>query len=801
MSDTCYHCGQSIPKGTAITAELHGVSRSFCCHACEAVAQLISGADLQQYYQTRTNVAPRPQLSAIRWDAYDIPAIASQYVHRENGDNEIHLYIDGIHCGACGWLICRLLKSELNLENVSVNTTTARAEIHYPDDVNLSQILATIAKLGYTPNLYTPEQTEKRQNKMRNQYLLRLIIAGLGMMQVMMFATGLYTGEYFGIEKQYAQLLRWISLGTATPVFLYSGWPFLSNAWLGLKARCVNMDLPIALAIAGAYFASVYHTIIGRGEIYFDSVTMFIFFLSISRFLEFLTRRRAQLNEVQFAKLLPEAVEKQTNGQWVLTPLSAIGKEDEIRIFPAQTIAIDGVIVQGQTRADESMLTGESTAVNKTIGDSVFAGSHNLESPIIVRVTAAGQETVLAGLRRLMSRAQQHQSNILTNSQQLAKYTIIGVLILAMISYGIWYLIKPSQAFNIALAVLVATCPCALSLAAPATLTAAINHAHRQHILIKQSDSLDKLQHIRHILFDKTGTLTEGNYRLITQTIYHPDANFIWQISKSLEKHSPHPIAWAIVQQTAAPELPLTDIQQNRGQGISARYQGEHWTIGSIAAITATYPHLEIPISQPLTLPPNTAHVYLANTKGIQAEFYLADPLRKNIPQTLAELKNREHHLASGDTTENVRMIAEQLDIRDWHANLTPEGKIHILEGLTGDTLMIGDGINDGPVMAQATLSVAVGKANPLSQTQADIVFMHHGPEALPYLFQLAQRTRQIIHQNMIWAILYNLIVLPLAILGHLTPWIAALGMSSSSLIVTLNALRISSLSPPKSSE
>lgn len=797
MTAQCYHCGQPIPKGTAIRAVLAGETQEFCCHACEAVAQLIGGADLNGYYRTRTAAAPKPkeQTAAVRWDAYAIPEIAAQYVYKNGGDNEVHLFIEGIHCGACSWLIANLLKQRLGLEDVRVNAATARAEIHYPDSVALPDILAAIASLGYTPNLYNPEYTERQQNKIRNQYLLRLIVAGLGMMQVMMFATGLYTGEHFGMDASYSQLLRWISLAVTTPVFFYSGWPFLQNAWLGLKAKSVNMDLPIAIAASGAYFASIYHTASRHGEIYFDSVTMLIFFLSISRFIEFLTRRRAQLNEIHFAKLLPEAVEKYDGGSWMLTPLNAIRQEDTIRILPAQTIAIDGIITAGSTRVDESMLTGESTAVGKHTGAAVLAGSHNLESPITVRVTAAGQATILAGIQRLMARAGQHRSRLLARSETLARLTIGGVLLLALAAYLAWQFIEPARAFDIALAVLVATCPCALSLAAPAALTAAINHAHKQAILIKQSQSLDVLHTIRHILFDKTGTLTEGSYRLISHRIYRGAPAEIWQLAKSLERHSPHPVAWAFTQQTDAPELPLENIRQLAGQGVIAEYRGQTWLIGSAAAIRQHYPQHALPEVDDST--PNTAHVYLADQQGIAAQFSLADPLRPNMAEALAALSHAEHHLASGDRKSNVSAIAASLGIKDWYADCTPEDKIRILEGLGAPALMIGDGINDGPVMAAAALSCAVGKANPLSQTQADIVLLHHGPEALPYLFRLARRTKRIIRQNLVWAVLYNLTVLPLAVFGYLTPWIAALGMSASSLIVVLNAMRIARTPPP----
>lgn len=797
MSEHCYHCQAAIPVGTAVRASIEGEERAFCCHACLGVAELISSCDLSRYYAVRENAAPRPQAqNDAKWQAYDIAEIAGQYVHQQDGQSEIHLYIEGIHCGACAWLIRSVLKEQLGLEEVFVNVSTARAEIRYGENVKLSQILAAIASLGYVPNLFSPEETERRQNRLRNQHLLRLIVAGLGMMQVMMFATGLYTGDYYGIERQYSQLLRWISLLCTTPVFFYSGLPFLQNAWAALKMRRVNMDVPVAFAIAGAYFASVYHTLIGQGEIYFDSVTMFIFFLSISRFLEFMTHRRARLNDIRFAKLLPEAVERrEADGSYRLYPLAVIQNGDVIRILPAQTIAIDGVIVQGSTRVDEAMLSGESTAVSKAEGDNVLAGSHNLASPVDVQVSATGQETTLAGIRRLMARAEQHKSVHIERNQEIANWTILTVLILAALGYVLWQFIAPERAFEIALAILVATCPCALSLATPAALTAAMNHAHAHGILIKQSDTLDRLPAVRHILFDKTGTLSEGDFRLMDAHFAdEQEADFLWQIVKSLQMHSPHPIAWAMSRHSPAAALPLDNVQQMPSQGVCGDYQGQTWAVGNAALIRQVFPHLTLPSLQADT----GVAVYLANARGLQAQFVFADPPRADLAHIMAKLSGYQLHIASGDKTENVRRIAEICGIADYHAQMLPQDKLHYLQNLDTETLMIGDGINDAPVMAAAAVSVAVGKANPLSQTQADIVLLQGGPELLPYLFELAQRARHIMRQNLFWASFYNALVVPLAICGYLTPWIAALGMSASSLLVVLNALRISRMPAPK---
>ena len=712
------------------------------------------------------------------------------------------------------------------------------------------------------------------------------------MMQVMMFATGLYTGAWHGIDREYEQLLRWISLLCSAPVMLYSGYPYLKNAWLGLRHRQPNMDLPIALACAGAWLASLYHTLIGRGEIYYDGVTMFIFFISISRYLEAHTRRRARHNQQHFARLLPDAVYKYNDsGETQLVPLPTIQPGDHIRVLPTHTIPVDGEITHGASRIDEQMLTGESTPQYKTIGDRVHAGSTNLQSPLDIRVSQTGQQTTLAAIRRISARAEQHRSPQIDRNQALAQQTVLAVLILAAAGYLLWQWIDPARAFDIALAILVATCPCALSLATPTVLTAALNHAHKHHILIKNSNTLDRLTHIRRILFDKTGTLTQGKYQL-RRSDYYGEPQRLLAIAKTLETHSTHPIAWYYSQQPVA-GVTMDNIEQHSGKGISGDYDGSRWHIGSAAymqengveippadlppppvgegwggvrshtadADTTTdagwplmadknnvghkYPTYEentplpceagegwgggvkksrmaitdnkaVPCDPKLTPPrpsptgggsaltdANTTHVYLAENRELRAHYQLGDPERDNLAATLARLQAHYHlAIASGDRAENVARLAARYGITDRHGGLDPAAKLALLEANDPEhTLMIGDGINDAPVLARASVSVAVGRANPLSQTHADIVLLKNGPEALPYLLDLAARSRRITRQNLIWATVYNLTILPLAISGYLTPWIAALGMSTSSLLVIANALRIHRTLPPPATE
>ena len=878
----CYHCQQPIPAGIHIQ-DSHG--HRYCCHACQAVAQIISAHHLDQYYQVRDRPAPRPEhpWDASHWQAYDLPEIAAQYIYQDGDEQEIHLYIDGLHCAACTWLISRALQDAHGINHARINLGTGRAEIRWRD-TPLSAILATIASLGYTPNLHTPDKSDDKQRRERNHDLLRLIVAGLGMMQVMMFATGLYTGAWHGIDHEYEQLLRWISLLCSAPVMLYAGYPYLKNAWLGLRHRQPNMDLPIALACAGAWLASLYHTLIGRGEIYYDGVTMFIFFISISRYLEAHTRRRARHNQQHFARLLPDAVYKYNDrGEAQLVPLPTIQPGDHIRVLPTHTIPVDGEITGGASRIDEQMLTGESTPQYKTSGDRVHAGSTNLQSPLDIRVTQTGQQTTLAAIRRISARAEQHRSPQIDRNEALAQHTVLAVLVLAAAGYLLWQWIDPARAFDIALAILVATCPCALSLATPTVLTAALNHAHKHHILIKNSNTLDRLPHIRRILFDKTGTLTQGKYQL-RRSDYYGEPQRLLAIAKTLETHSTHPIAWYYSQQPVA-NVAMDNIEQHSGKGISGDYDGSRWHIGSAAYMqengvdgfspspcgggSGVHPHTTDAdtttdvgwvSAQRVTQQPNTetpaelspspvgdwnsasegrenwggvrsdsplpqwgrgrgwglpahltsesatnetdtttTHVYLAENRTLRAHYQLGDPERANLAATLTQLQSHYHlAIASGDRAENVARLAARYGIADWHGGLDPAAKLALLEANDPEhTLMIGDGINDAPVLARASVSVAVGRANPLSQTHADIVLLKNGPEALPYLLELAARSRRITRQNLAWATVYNLTILPLAISGHLTPWIAALGMSASSLLVIANALRIHRTTPP----
>lgn len=793
MAESCYHCGESIPQGLKISAEINGEERFFCCHACLGVAELIQGSGLAQYYNTRSSASERPaeRVQQQRWRSYDIPEVAHQYVYYSAPDSaEVYLSIEGIHCPSCAWLIQHALERKLNLQDVRINASTARGEIHWnPQNCKLSDILIAIAEIGYTPALLNPTAQDALFSRQRQKSLMRIIVAGLGSMQVMMFAVGLYFSPSMGMESQYANLLKWVSLIVASVVYFYSGLPFTLSALRSLRQGYVNMDVPIALALAGTYFPSVYHTLIHHGDIYFESVSMFIFFILIGRHLELITRHKAALNQQQFAKLLPDVVYRlDDSGTQTLIPLPTVQVGNLLHIPATFTIPVDGIIRHGSTRVDESMLSGESTPLYKSVGDRVLAGSSNLSAPIDLEVSATGQATILAGISRMIEQARQLKSPLIEKTDALARWTVLSILILAALGYLVWWLfIDAERAFSIALAVLVASCPCALSLATPATFTAALNAAAKSGIIIKNSLTLDKLPHIERIVFDKTGTLTQGNFQLQEQHLFHPDSARVWGLCKTLERNSTHPIAWYFSEQ-AFTALPLHNIQHHSGAGVSGEDDEHHYLIGSAEFIRSRYPQHTLPSAEHVG-----TQVYLADEQGVLALFVFADPLRNTSPAAIASLqKDYQLSIASGDQRANVEHVAQALNIREAQAEMSPADKLAYLKSLRpAKILMVGDGINDAPTLAAADLSMAVNRANPLSQTQADIVCLHHGPEALPYLFRLARRCQRIIRQNLTWAVVYNLSVIPLALLGYLTPWIAAIGMSASSLLVVYNATRL----------
>ncbi len=796
---TCYHCGLPVPAGLDLTARIDGEDRPMCCHGCKAVAELIAGSGLDAYYRYRE--APPGELPAAppgddgHWRGFDDPETLPLFTAmRPDGCREAVLHVEGLYCSACSWLLENVLGRTPGVEEITVNTASSRLHVVWrPGETRFSALLGTIERLGYRPHPRSLSESRSPRDRERRQALKRLLVAGIGMMQVMMFAIGLYAGAFQGIDPEMRRFLIWVSLIVTTPVVLYAGRPFFQSAWRGLRSGRPGMDLPVSIAIGTAYAASVYATISGHGEVYFDSATMFIFFLSLGRFLEMSARHKATERSEAIGQLLPDTVRRLVDDREEVVAAVRLRAGDRFTLRPGERVPADARILSGRAAMDESLITGESRPVRKEAGATVTAGSINLDGALTLSAERVGQDTLLAAIGRLLERAQAERPAIAVLADRVASWFVVGVLLIAAAVALAWWWIEPAAAFPTALAVLVVTCPCALSLATPAALAAANTALAERGILVVRSRVLEGLARFDRLVFDKTGTLTVGRPEL-TRTHLLADAGDADEatciaLAARLESGSEHAAARAFPRRGDAAE----DLRPVPGRGIEGTIDGRRYRVGS-AEFVGVGALAALPA---LNAARDASVVFLGTDDGrVMAAFELRDRPRADAAAVVAALHDAgiASAIASGDRDETVREIAAALAIDDARGALGPEDKLAWVREMqsAGETVaLVGDGINDAPVLAGADVSIAMGAGTTLAQSSADAVLLGESLAPLLSAVELARRTRRVIRQNIGWAIGYNLLAVPLAASGALAPWMAAIGMSASSLLVVLNALRL----------
>ncbi len=790
----CFHCGLPVPPGSDYTVELDGELQPVCCRGCQAVARAIVDAGLTDFYRYRTEKSPQArELVPEQLDEltlFDRDDLQKSFVRQQPGERrEAALILEGIVCAACVWLNERHVKSLPGVSDFSVNYSTHRARVSWDNTrIHLSEILEAISAIGYHAHPFDPGRQEQVYKQERTRALRRLAVAGLGMMQVMMLAVALYAGEAEGMDAGLRHFLRWVSLLLTLPVVLYSARPFFASAWRDLKRRRPGMDVPVALAISAAFLASAWATVTGRGEIYFDSVTMFTFFLLAGRFLEMGARHRAGQAAEELVKLLPATAARLSDDGEQRVPVADLVVGDRVLVRPGESVPADGRVVDGQSSVDESLLTGESRPCRRQPGDLLVGGTVNIESPLVMEIEKIGEETVLSAIVRLLDRAQTEKPTVARVADSIAGWFVAGLLVLATAVALWWWQHDPAHAFAITLSVLVVTCPCALSLATPAAVTAATGALTGLGVLTTRGHALETLAHASHMIFDKTGTLTEGRLSLVeVRLLSGLDREHSLQLAASLEQASEHPIARALRREVETiPEA--HSLLATPGGGIEGMIEGRRYRIGTAAFVSGLWPD-----SHGQSLP---GGVVLGDEDGLLAEFLFTDPLRENAREALDGLRRLglQIELLSGDEEQAVQRIAGQLDIACARARCRPEDKlayIHALQQQGAIVAMVGDGVNDAPVLAGAQVSIAMGGGTQLAHASADMVLLS---EQLPHLVDAvgtSRRTLAIIRQNLGWALVYNVIAVPLAASGQIAPWMAAIGMSASSLVVVLNALRL----------
>ncbi|MGM8939082.1 heavy metal translocating P-type ATPase [Psychrobacter glaciei] len=914
LAGHCFHCGDPVPQ-PPFYADILGKSREMCCMGCQLASQSIVEAGLEQYYLDRSEINRTASLPTqlTRLEAYDHDEIKSQFVYAQDGLSVAELSVNNLRCAACTWLIESRLYEIDGISKCQVNLTNQRMRVIWDESkLPISRILAVINEIGYEAKPYRQDTHEAMLAKHNNKMLLRLGIAALGAMQAMMYAVALYFGEYSGMLILQRDFLRWVSLFVSIPVFFYAGIPFFTSAWSAVRARQVNMDVPVSIALIVTFFASLYATITGNGQTYYDSVSMFIFFLLAGRYIEHNARLKAatmandlvvvepvlvqkiaenkgdaalilqQLQQNALNKVDTSAINQAVHETGVKSPISAVasaptkytpnfmqsmdanvyqitnriaqdwqqtsrqpdlskpdllkpayGAEqkqmvtaqslqvgDIIMVEAGSEIISDGILLSPTATVSQSLLTGEGDLIIKSQGDYIVGGAQNDSQPFEMLVTALPEDSQIGLIDRLMNRAMSEKPKLAQQADKLARWFVARILVLSALVFIGWYIVDPSQAIWATVAVLVATCPCALSLATPIALTVSTNRLASYGFLTTRGHTLQTLAEITHVAFDKTGTLTYGKPNLLNIELIKPvsqnenaDSSALplqkdrfLGIAAALEVGSRHPIAHALL--TAAYQLhlpPTQALQHYPAGGVEAMIDGVLYRIGHMDFAldkSATGANADNDLTIDLLSHRASSAVVLScqtsSSSGWQALacFYFSDKVRDNARSMLDTLKDLgiESVMLTGDPSPQALVMAESLGMQSAYNGLSPTDKVNHIQQLQAQgsvVLMVGDGINDAPVLAAADVSTSIAGAADLAQVSSDSIILNGQIEAITAAKRIADKTERIIKQNFRWALAYNSIVLLPAAFGYVPPWLAAIGMSLSSLFVVLNALRL----------
>lgn len=787
----CFHCGLPNPHHP-LTLTIEGEDKLFCCIGCQSAANTIISSGLGDYYkyhqpdQTPLTISLNEKQQQA-FNLLDRPDVQNQFVraHNEVLDEAIFL-IEGISCSACAWLIDKRLLQLDGVETAQVNSATHRLSIIWDrKQVTLSTIAKTLFLIGYRVSPFIPSEEDQVIQRTQRQYILRLGVAGIGMMQAMMNAVALYSGQ---IIEQHELWLWWTSLFLTLPVILISARPFFTSAWRALRAKQMSMDVSVSVAILSAFIASAWATVTGSGEVYYESVNMFTFFLVLSRFLEFRARTHAT-HQHKNKMTLPTVCRKIVDNEVISCTVNDLQIGDVVEILAGEVCPIDGVLVSGSSQFDESSFTGEFAGVHKTMGNKILTGSVNLEAAVQVKVVALGANNTFNLLRQLIEQAGNDKPRLAELADKGAQQFVWSTLLISLAIGIFWYFYQPERAFWVVISVLVVTCPCALSLATPTALSQALSKLKKQGLILTKGYALERLAQVNTIAFDKTGTLTEGKFSVVNIVITAPPINVVWSeqdilaICHELEKQSEHPIAHAFPSNPLHQSpIDISDIKQVTGHGVQGSTHAGIIKLGNGQFTEQTNQHSL------------DTQLFLTLNGHCLAEIGLNDKIRSNIGLLFSELTKLKvgTTIITGDPNTSAQAAFKERGLTgQYYFDVRPEEKLNIVQQKLTQAAFVGDGINDGPVLAGAYLSVAVNNATDLSKTQADALLLNDNLMTLVQGIHTARKANRIIKQNLAWALVYNLIALPVAAMGLISPWQAAIGMSVSSLLVVGNAIRL----------
>ncbi len=828
--NNCDHCHLPLPSsGEEISSVINEKKMLFCCHGCQSVCEIIYSSGMDGFYQRTIEgetLQPPPEINT-QLDVYDLDEVQSEFVDSLGDTREIHLLVEGIHCAACVWLIEHRLATELGVLDVNVNLSAKKLRLKWDNRVTkLSQLLHYLGQIGYAAVPFDPEAAEGQIKKYNRQLLFRLGFAGFATMNLMWISIALYAGAD---EGEYKSLFQWLGMALATPTLIYSGYPFYRGALTGLLNRHLTMDLPIAIGATITYLYSCYVVLSGSdiAHVYFDTVVNFIFVILTGRYLEAMSKRLAVQSTQRLLDLQPKIATQILNDELSIVPVRSLKEGDHVLVKAGEKFPVDGLIIAGESIVDESMLTGESIPVAKFINDMVSAGTTNKEGVLTIQVKQTLKNTALGKIINLVDEAQSTKAPIQCTADRIIPWFVSITLLLATLTFIYWFSEGIEIALMAATSVLIITCPCAFGLATPMAIAVATGVGARMGVLVKHGAVLEILSSIRHFVFDKTGTLTQGKMQ-VSQIFFSPLNVNIEQLEPSkesfaqasvyqkkllnlacyLETYSEHAIAKAIVnlakQYSLMSKVSLEHIKIVSGSGICADYQGQKLAIGTLGWIKGL-----------ASTEKNREQVYLTLTQQMQsyqrlgctvvyawlenesiAAFVIEDKLRSNAKDVVTQMQQQNFALSllSGDKKEVAEYMAKQLNIYDVIAEVMPDEKDQVIQKKQQQghlIAMVGDGINDAPALVRADVGIAMGSGTDVSIDSADIILVNGELEKIPLAAELSRATIATIKQNISISIIYNLVMVPLAMAAMITPLVAAISMPLSSLLVIANAARL----------
>lgn len=797
----CFHCGLEVPDGFSVCVEIAGHSRPVCCYGCEAVARTIVETGNEEYYRHRTRSATTagdivPEfLEQI--SLYDNERLQKEFVSVTDDDlAQVDLILEGINCAACLWLNQKHLQSLPGVNQATINYSTHRAHVKWDlRQLKLSEIIEAVARIGYRAHPYDARRYQAVFKKQKNAFLKRMGLAYVLGMQLMIIAVALYSGHWSGMAQEHNEMFRWLSFLLALPILLYSGKPFYESAWKDIRHRHAGVDVPVTIGLSIAMLASGIATISGQGEVYFDSVAMFIALLLTARYLELTTRYKAAQASQQFTQSMPlKAHRISDNGTEELVTAADLNIGDRVRVRPGETIPSDAIVIEGSSYANESLVSGESKPVSKQANSRVIGGTVNIEGILVIEVDRTFDNSVFSSITSMIERAHYDKPAWTATVDKIAPWFVLFVLSAAVAVALYWAYFHTQQWVWVTVSVLIVSCPCALSLATPLAISAATKGLMSRGILVATPQLYEVLPSAKTFVFDKTGTLTTASFKIDTINIPGdiPESDLL-QIAASIEQYSGHPLAQVLLDENSQPLLEVSNHKVFPGSGLSGEIDGVTYYIGTREYV------LQASACEDEDIQPDKhsqTEVWIAKSGTMLACITMSDSLRPDAGQLVKFLQSQGNRVVilSGDNHKTVSHIAELLKVKEFLADMSPQDKleyIHALQQQGQQVVMAGDGVNDAPVLKQADVSLTLQSSTDLAIVNSDCTILSNNLSRIIDLYHYAKKTRSIIRQNIYWAIAYNITALPLAASGLVYPWLAASGMAISSFVVTINSMRL----------